>query len=193
VIRITNPPRYGVIPAIVLGLLLILAPWQEKWISLFWFSHSHLEEVWRFLTAHLIHWSWKHWALNVLAFCCFCSFYSHLYTAKHLLAVILYIVLLCDFFLVFFYKREFYLGLSALIYGLFIYSSIRFWNLAPLLNSLIFGVVTFKAIEPFFILTLESNTDLPIATEMHLVSMFSAALLGNYQYFKEFYTKNKKR
>lgn len=163
----------------LLAALLLFAPWSKQWLSYFWFQADLPWQIWRLITAHLSHWSWPHWGMNALAALLFLWLYQRHYAGKTLLLISLWLVLCCDLYLLSAYQRPFYLGLSAVLYGLFSFAALQRLRHEPWVSILVLAAILLKTGQG------TSSADLiglPVATDMHWVAILAGSLAALLSY-----------
>lgn len=107
--------------AIVLfsGWLQSGAPASVEWLR---FEHRAIlgGEIWRLLTAHLVHLGWAHYAMNMAALALIAGLVPVLSSARRLLAMLTVSALAVSLgLLVFSPDVDWYVGLSGVLHGLF--------------------------------------------------------------------------
>ena len=152
-------------------LLLALAPYSPE-ISQRWaFVPSLSDEYWRWFSAHFSHDSWTHWWTNFAAYVCFLLVFFRRLSWREIAALSIVLLLANALYLSVWYARDFYLGFSGLLFGWFIYASLRTLAEQTVLSVCILlyltGKMVFAAVWPEQINPIEG---LAVATEIHVLN-----------------------
>ncbi|MDH3977014.1 MAG: rhombosortase [Gammaproteobacteria bacterium] len=132
----------------VLILLVVMAGFQalpERWHEIFFYTRSGLEhvEIWRLLTANLIHLSWGHWLLNGFALLLVCALFAEEITPGQ--AVFVALISGAGACLGLYWASpewKWVAGLSGGLHGLFIYASLTgTLDRVPMARWLLAGVI----------------------------------------------------
>ena len=87
---------------------------------------------------------------------------------------ICFILLIIDSYLITCYKLDTYAGFSGILYGLFAFSAIRYWQANKLICNLVI-LVLFLQLQPWFETThFIAQQGIVIAKNVHLVAVLSA-------------------
>jgi len=162
---------------ICLAGFLACAPWNPKWTQL-WLFNTDTPDLWQFITAHFAHWSWAHWLVNLVAFLSFVAIYSRYLTAKSCLTVTLSLIFFCDVYLYTAYERSFYLGFSAVLYGLFTFAAMTTYRQAKLINTFVIIYILYKTISDWAAPSLENIYGIAVAFEVHGAAIYTAIMLA---------------
>jgi len=97
-------------------------------VSTFQFDRALIDQgqYWLLLTGHLVHLNWTHWALNMAGLVVVAVFFSLYGNILNWLFVLLFSALVTGLGLYWFQPElSWYVGLSGVLHGLFIYGAIR--------------------------------------------------------------------
>jgi membrane associated rhomboid family serine protease len=175
----------------LIALIVFFAPYHPQWRQWWWYDADSPWQLWRWLTAHLSHWSWSHLLQNVLALMLYrLLFESYInglpayLTVKSLQRLFGIMIVVNVPYLAFFYQYDFYMGFSSLLYGVYAYSAVRCWSGNKGLFSLILLILCWQILPrgtpPLVIESLTLN----VAQDMHLLAVGIAVLLA---YFDRLY------
>jgi len=106
---------------IVLFLLCFLIQFFQQ-APLFRFDRHLIEQwqLWRLISAHITHLNWSHFALNMAGLIMVALFFSHYKSDIYWLQALLFIAIFCSMGLLLDQQLNRYVGLSAVLHGLFI-------------------------------------------------------------------------
>jgi len=131
----------------------------------------------QWLTGHACHASLQHWALNAAGLGIFALLYSRCFTALAFALLVSALLLGTNIYLYFFYRLDFYLGLSSILYGLFLFAALSQFAQHKALSSFILLALAIQYSASYWDLFPLSNTDLPAATDVHLAAAGISILL----------------
>ena len=152
-------------------------------------------EYWRVLTGHLVHGTWRHWLLNAaglsLIWAIFPRHFGHVSAALLSLGIAL---LTSIALLIWDPAVSWYLGMSALLHGLFVA-----WLVVDLLNGQRIAVVLLLFVslklvyEQWFgpLPGSVESTGLPVLVNAHLYGALSGGLLGVILFVKQSRTEHR--
>lgn len=182
------PIRNHLWKILVLSLFIASAPFTETWVEQLQYQQTWLtkSEFWRLLTAHWIHGSWAHWLFNLLALLAFFILLGSCITYREFIINVFFGALVVSLGLYFFTDYDYYLGFSAVLYGVFIYAAAnavkqgqRWFGLAIILY--ITGKILLDSINGSNQWT-ETVIGLPVMTESHLLGLLAGYIIYFTQY-----------
>lgn len=159
-------------------LMLIFAPYNEAWTALWITTCDWQQDIWRYVSAHFTHWNLSHLIMNMAGLMIYIwlfmdemkarkSVYEQAFSIVFILAVI-------DSYLITCYKLDTYAGFSGILYGLFSFASIRYWQNNKLISNLIILVLIVQ-LQPWLETThFIADQGIVIAKNVHLVAVLSA-------------------
>ena len=160
------------------ALMLIFAPYSTSWTQLWITSCDWQQDAWRYFSAHFTHWNLSPLIMNLTGFLIYiwlfmddmktkATFYEQVFS-------ITFILLVINSYLVTCYKLDTYAGFSGILYGLFAFGSIRYWQSNKLICNLIILVLILQ-LQPWFETThFIEEQGIKIAKNVHLVAVLSA-------------------
>lgn len=162
----------------VFTLMIIFAPYSESWTNLWLATCSWQQDYWRYLSAHFTHWNINHLIMNMSGLMIYIwLFMDDMKPSKALYEQsfsMLFILLVIDSYLLTCYKLNTYAGFSGILYGLFAFGSIRYWQTNKLICTLVILVLTLQ-LQPWFETThFVAEQGIIIAKNVHLVGVLSA-------------------
>jgi len=116
-------------------------------VSTFQFDRSLIDQghYWLLLTGHLVHLNWAHWALNMAGLVVVGVFFSQYGSILDWLIVLLFSALVIGLGLYWFHPElSWYVGLSGVLHGLFIYGAIREIRFYPFSGYVLLLLLTGK-------------------------------------------------
>ena len=170
---------------------LLLAPWSEVGMEVFAMDRAGLEkgEYWRIWTGQLVHSSWTHLWLNLIGLAVLQQIFGdELTTLNWLWGFVIIALLIGICWMAFsdaswlpFASRDYVVGLSALLHGLFAYAACLAMRRDSLLAAgallIIGGKVVWEQINGPSEFTAEL-IDIPVASDVHLYGFAAGLLLG---------------
>jgi len=170
---------------------LLLAPWSEVGMEVFAMDRSGIEagEYWRIWTGQLVHSSWTHLWLNLVGLAVLQQIFGDELTTLNWLWGCAVIALLIGIsWMAFsdgswlpFPNRDYVVGLSALLHGLFAYAACLAMRRDSLLAAgallIIGGKVVWEQINGPSEFT-AGLIDIPVASDVHLYGFVAGLLLG---------------
>lgn len=159
-------------------LMLIFAPYSESWTNLWLTSCDWQQDSWRYVSAHFTHWNMSHLIMNMSGLMIYIWLYMDDMKPKKSLyeqgLSICFILLIIDSYLITCYKLDTYAGFSGILYGLFAFGAIRYWQANKLICNLVI-LVLFLQLQPWFETThFIAQQGIVIAKNVHLVAVLSA-------------------
>jgi rhomboid family GlyGly-CTERM serine protease len=170
---------------------LLLAPWSEVGMQVFAMDRSSIEagEYWRIWTGQLVHSSWTHLWLNLLGLAVLQQIFGdELTTLNWLWGCAVIALLIGTSWMAFsdaswlpFASRDYVVGLSALLHGLFAYAACLAMRRDSLLAGgallIIGGKVVWEQVNGPSEFT-AGLIDIPVASDVHLYGFAAGLLLG---------------
>ncbi len=170
---------------------LLLAPWSEVGMEVFAMNRAGLEagEYWRIWTGQLVHSSWTHLWLNLIGLAVLQQIFGDELTTRNWLWGFIIIALLIgicwmafsDASWLLFASRDYVVGLSALLHGLFAYAACLAMRRDSLLAAgallVIGGKVVWEQLNGPSEFT-AGLIDIPVAIDVHLYGFTAGLLLG---------------
>jgi rhomboid family GlyGly-CTERM serine protease len=132
-------------------------------VSTLQFDRALIEQghYWLLLTGHLVHLNWMHWALNMAGLVVVAAFFSLYGSILDWLFVLLFSAMVIGLGLYWFHPELiWYVGLSGVLHGLFIYGAIREIRFYPFSGYILLLLLTGKLIWEYM------NGALPGSEEM---------------------------
>ena len=142
--------------------------------STFQFDRGLIDQgqYWLLLTGHLVHLNWMHWALNMAGLVVVAVFFSLYGNVLDWLFVLLFSAVVVGLGLYWFHPElVWYVGLSGVLHGLFIYGAIREIRFYPFSGYVLVTLLTAKLIWEYMSGPLpgsESMTGGRVVVEAHL-------------------------
>ena len=134
----------------LIALCLALAPWSsnaESGLTLWlrwepqWFNSG---QYWRAFSGHLVHASWPHLGINLLALAVLQRLYGEFFTLKRLLPALLLIATAVDAGLALSGELTYYVGLSGVLHGLFVFAALASLTGNLTINISVLAILTGK-------------------------------------------------
>lgn len=181
------PPRLLAVAVVILALAALQALPAEARASLRYDRSALLGgQLWRLLTGHLVHLGWAHWALNAAGLALCAAFADTPLALKWLAARLLVLALAVSLMLLVFEPQlGYYLGLSGVLYGLFVlllWPQVRSGSrIALAALAVVLGWMGWQLLAG----PLPSEAQMiggPILTHAHLYGVVSAAALLAWQH-----------
>lgn len=184
---------------ILIGVLFFFAPYNALWRNAFIYSSESPFSI-GILTGHFTHWSWGHFSLNAIGLLIFWALHRSyslpkdkrlappLSTTRFIAAFIAFWIA-SSLYLIYYSSIAFYLGFSAILYGLYVYSALRCFAYDKIL---FFGVllVVFIQVQPWLIFSDSSQIiGVLVAKNTHLVTVLTAVCLVIIEHLSSFFWK----
>ena len=127
---------------------------------------------WLFLSGHFVHLNWPHWALNMAGLAIVAFFFSAYGVILHWLSVIVISALFVGLGLYWFHPEiGWYVGLSGVLHGLFLFGVIREINVYPASGAVLLVLLIGKLIWEVIYGALPGSQDMTggtVVTDAHL-------------------------
>ncbi len=171
-------PVYGLwLSIFLLSFILQLGGWVNAWR----YDRSLVEqgEWWLLLTAHLVHLNWSHWALNMAGLGIVAFFFSAYASVKQWLLVMLVSAIFIGVGVSWLDPDiEYYLGLSGVLHGLFIFGALREIRYYPVSGYVLLLLLIAKLTWEFFMGPLPGSEEFTggrVLTDAHLYGAIGGA------------------
>lgn len=138
-------------------------------------------DVWLLFSSHVVHLNWSHWMLNMAGLAIVAFFFSAHASFKQWLAVVL--VSICVISAGLWWWQEdirYYVGLSGVLHGLFLYGALREIRVYPVSGYVLVTVLLAKLGWEFFNGPLPGSEDMAggrVLTEAHLLGAIGGILV----------------
>jgi len=166
-----------------LSLFLISCTLQAlDWVDSWRFNRDLVEQgnVWLLLSGHIVHSNWSHWLLNMAGLAIVAFFFS-LYASlrQWLLVIILSSVIISAGIWWWMPGIFYYVGLSGVLHGLFLYGALREIRFYPVSGYVLTAVLLGKLLWEFLYGALPGSEDMVggrVLTEAHLLGAVGGVL-----------------
>ncbi len=151
--------------------LILQINWAESWR----FDRVLVEQgsLWLLFSGHIVHLSWTHWLLNMAGLAIVAIFFSkHASVIQWLLVTLISASVLSAGLWWWLTDIRYYVGLSGILHGLFIYGALREIRFYPLSGYVLVAVLLAKLCWEFFFGALPGSEDVAggrVLTEAHLL------------------------
>ncbi|MEX1034241.1 MAG: rhombosortase [Cellvibrionaceae bacterium] len=182
-----NPPpisRQQLFFVVLLGAAVLVYLAGESARALLYYQGVKVQqgEVWRLLSAHLVHSNLNHLLLNTGAFVMATVLFANALSVKTWLTfVVTGGLFICLCYLVLHPPEVYYFGLSALFYGVVVLGSLASFGRDPLIASLALGFVIARLLFAQFAGTssdMEALIQAPLAESSHLYGAIWGLVFG---------------
>lgn len=147
------------------------------------FNRDQVEQgsYWLLLSGHIVHLNWSHWALNMAGLAIVAFFFSSHAGFRQWLLVILVSAAVINIGLWWWMPQiHYYVGLSGVLHGLFLYGALREIRFYPLSGYMLTAVLLAKLGWEFFNGALPGSEDMTggrVLTEAHLLGAIGGILV----------------
>jgi rhomboid family GlyGly-CTERM serine protease len=178
--------RYQYHSSHVLWLLLFLISFLLQFFNLVddWrFNRGLVEQgrVWLLFSGHIVHLNWSHWLLNMAGLAIVAFFFSTHASLKQWLVVILVSACVISAGLLWWMPEiHYYVGLSGVLHGLFLYGALREIRFYPASGCVLTTVLLAKLCWEFFNGALPGSQEMAggrVLTEAHLLGAIGGILV----------------
>lgn len=169
--------------ALLLSLFLLFAPYSSAWTDHWVIESSREQDIWRYVTGHFAHWSWSHWAMNLVGTSVYLYLFQPNLRCKEQWLAGATLLLILDLYLITLYPLDFYLGFSGILYGLYLYTAIAYWSTNRWLHSLVIGFIFVRTL-PWLPLPVESEIGIAVAKDVHWIAICTAGSLALVSLFR---------
>ena len=168
--------RYHSSHVIWLSLFLLSFLLQAMdWVSSWRFNRELVEQgdIWLLFSGHVVHLNWSHWLLNMAGLAIVAFFFSAHASARQWLLVIIVSSCVIDIGVWWWLTDiRFYVGLSGVLHGLFLYGALREIRFYPVSGYVLVTVLFVKLAWEFFNGALPGSEEMAggrVLTEAHLL------------------------
>lgn len=136
-------------------------------------------ELWLLFSSHMVHLNWSHWALNMAGLAIVAFFFSAHASIKQWFAVVIFSICVISVGLWWWQTDiRYYVGLSGVLHGLFLYGALREVRFYPVSGYVLLFVLLAKLCWEFFYGALPGSEDMAggrVLTEAHLLGAVGGA------------------
>ncbi len=149
--RLINPPRFKakdwLLHAGIAIICLLLTGWEPNSSELLQYDRQRVMngEIWRLLSCHLVHLSWPHSLLNVTGLLIITGIFQQELAPKYDMMALLFLGVVVGLGIHLFVPTiGWYVGLSGVLYGYFIYFLLVGYKLTPTISLIGLALITAK-------------------------------------------------
>jgi rhomboid family GlyGly-CTERM serine protease len=176
--------RHWIVLAII-GLISIIGFFTDP-VSSEWFAYNRTAisnmEIWRLFSGHFLHTNLAHLMLNLLGVALLWALHGEYYSPKPLSALLLGLTLLTSVFIFYFSpSMQWYVGLSGVLHGLFVWGAVKDVQLGEKTGVLLLIGIALKIAYEQFVGGTENIAALiqaNVAVDSHLYGAISGLLLA---------------
>jgi len=177
--------HYQYHPSHIIWLLLFLISCTLQafdWVDSWRFNRNLVEQgdVWLLLSGHIVHLNWSHWLLNMAGLAIVAFFFSPYASLKQwLLVIMVSAVIISAGIWWWVLDVDYYVGLSGILHGLFLYGALREIRFYPVSGYVLTAVLFAKLLWEFFYGALPGSEDMAggrVLTESHLLGAIGGIL-----------------
>ncbi|HHJ35272.1 MAG TPA: rhombosortase [Gammaproteobacteria bacterium] len=170
--------RYQYHSSHILWLLLFLISGLLQafgWVDSWRFDRSLVEQgdIWLLLSGHIVHLNWSHWLLNMAGLAIVAFFFSsHASFMQWLLVILVSAMVISAGLWWWMTDIHFYVGLSGVLHGLFLYGALREIRFYPISGYVLLAVLLAKLLWEFFYGALPGSEEMAgghVLTQAHLL------------------------
>jgi rhomboid family GlyGly-CTERM serine protease len=133
------------------------------------------------LSGHIVHLNWSHWLLNMAGLAIVAFFFSsHASLKQWLLVILVSVVIISAGIWWWITDINYYVGLSGVLHGLFLYGALREIRFYPISGYVLTAVLLAKLLWEFFNGALPGSEDMAggrVLTEAHLLGASGGILI----------------
>ncbi len=185
--------QYKYHPCHILWLMILLISFvlQINWVDNWRFNRELVEQghVWLLFSAHIVHLNWSHWLLNMAGLAIVAFFFSSHAGLKQWLAVLFVSASIINIGLWWWMPElRYYVGLSGVLHGLFLYGALREIRFYPLSGYVLTTVLVAKLTWEFFNGALPGSEDMTggrVLTEAHLLGAIGGVLVWLFEWGRD--------
>lgn len=170
----------------VASFLLLAFDWVESWR----FNRVLVGQgdVWLLLSGHIAHLNWSHWSLNMVGLAIMVFFFSSHASVKQWFSVVLLSAVIISAGLWWGMPEiRYYVGLSGVLHGLFLYGALREIRFYPSSGYALLAVLLAKLTWEFFNGALPGSENMAggrVLTEAHLLGAVGGVLVWMFEWVK---------
>jgi len=163
---------------------------QINWVDSWRFNRELVEQgqLWLLFSGHIVHLNWSHWALNMAGLAIVAFFFSAHAGVKQWLAVLFVSASVINIGLWWWMPEiRFYVGLSGVLHGLFLYGALREIRFYPVSGYVLTTVLIGKLVWEFFNGALPGSEDMVggrVLTEAHLLGAIGGISVWLLEWFR---------
>ncbi len=170
----------------IIWLLLFLISFTLQafdWVDSWRFNRTLVEQgdVWLLLSGHIVHPNWSHWLLNMAGLAIVAFFFSsHASLKQWLMVIMVSAVIISAGIWWWMLDIVYYVGLSGVLHGLFLYGALREIRFYPVSGYVLTVVLFSKLLWEFFYGALPGSEDMAggrVLTEAHLLGAVGGGLV----------------
>ena len=153
------------------------------WVDSWRFNRTLVEQgnIWLLLSGHIVHLNWSHWLLNIAGLAIVAFFFSsHASLKQWLLVILISAVIISAGIWWWMTDINYYVGLSGVLHGLFLYGALREIRFYPVSGYVLTAVLLAKLLWEFFNGALPGSEDMAggrVLTEAHLLGASGGILI----------------
>ncbi len=183
----------------ILWIILFLISFSLQafdWVDSWRFNRVLVEQgnVWLLLSGHIAHLNWSHWILNMAGLAIVAFFFSaHADFKQWLMVIVVSASVISAGIWWSIPDIQYYVGLSGVLHGLFLYGAIREIRYYPTSGYVLLVVLIAKLMWEFFNGALPGSEDMAggrVLTEAHLLGAIGGVLVWLIEWAKEKASKN---
>ncbi len=167
-----------------------------EWVDAWRFNRGLVEQgnVWLLFSGHIVHLNWSHWLLNMAGLAIVAFFFSSHATFSQWFSVV--VASSCVISAGLWWgmpEIHFYVGLSGVLHGLFLYGALREIRFYPTSGYVLLTVLIAKLVWEFFNGALPGSEDMAggrVLTEAHLLGAIGGILVWLSEWLKGIVVKN---
>jgi len=167
-----------------------------EWVDAWRFNRGLVEQgnVWLLFSGHIVHLNWSHWLLNMAGLAIVAFFFSSHATFSQWFSVV--VASSCVISAGLWWgmpEIHFYVGLSGVLHGLFLYGALREIRFYPTSCYVLLTVLIAKLVWEFFNGALPGSEDMAggrVLTEAHLLGAIGGILVWLSEWLKGIVVKN---
>jgi rhomboid family GlyGly-CTERM serine protease len=184
----------------ILWIILFLISFSLQafdWVDSWRFNRALVEQgrAWLLLSGHVAHLNWSHWLLNMAGLSIVAFFFSsHAVFKQWLMVIVVSASVISAGIWWGIPDIQYYVGLSGVLHGLFLYGAIREIRYYPTSGYVLLTVLLAKLMWEFFNGALPGSEDMAggrVLTEAHLLGAIGGILVWLVEWAKEKTSKNR--
>lgn len=184
----------------ILWIILFLISFSLQafdWVDSWRFNRALVEQgsAWLLLSGHVAHLNWSHWLLNMAGLAIVAFFFSsHAVFKQWLMVIVVSASVISAGIWWGIPDIQYYVGLSGVLHGLFLYGAIREIRYYPTSGYVLLTVLLAKLMWEFFNGALPGSEDMAggrVLTEAHLLGAIGGILVWLVEWAKEKASENR--
>jgi len=167
-----------------------------EWVDAWRFNRGLVEQgnVWLLFSGHIVHLNWSHWLLNMAGLAIVAFFFSsHASFSQWFLVIVVSSTVISAGLWWGMPDIRFYVGLSGVLHGLFLYGALREIRFYPTSGYVLLAVLIAKLVWEFFNGALPGSEDMAggrVLTEAHLLGAIGGVVVWFSEWLKDLVVKN---